>query len=93
MYEEDRDDSPALKSDLSTSATFRPLLAASTATPAPVAPPPTMSKSNSSGCALPSLRADCLSEVSICFLLGGVHGGGGLRVSLVLGGYDGPELR
>ena len=82
-------DSPELKSSRSTSATLRPLLAASTATPAPVAPPPTMSRSNS--CEGSSL--DALSASSICCLEGGVHGCGGRRVSLVVGGYVGPELR
>ena len=79
---------PELKSLRSTRATLRPLVAASTATPAPVAPPPTISKSNSSPS--PPLF---LSFSSISFLLGGVHAGGGRLVFNVEGGYEGPELR
>lgn len=87
------DNIPELKSSLSTRATLSPLLAASTATPAPVAPPPTMSKSNSSVYSAPVFFDDALSESSICVLEGGVHGGGGLLVSFVEGGYVGPEFR
>ena len=84
---------PELKSFLSTSATFKPLLAASRATPAPVAPPPTTSKSNSSGKLSSGFFDEALSLSSIWARDGGVHGGGGRRVSLVEGGYEGPEFR
>ena len=45
---EDFDEVPEAKSPFSTSAVFRPRLAASSATPAPVTPPPMTSTSNSS---------------------------------------------
>jgi hypothetical protein len=43
----DLEDVPEEKSSLSTQATFKPLVAASNAAPAPVAPPPITSTSNS----------------------------------------------
>jgi len=75
---------PELKSSLSTSATLSPRLAASTATPAPVAPPPTIKRSN-----LVSSSPDdpeALRMVRFCSRDGGSQGGCGLRDSLVEAG-------
>jgi hypothetical protein len=78
---------PELKSSRSTSATLSPLLAASTATPAPVAPPPTTRRSNSSGCdPSDAFFEEALKDFSMLAREGGVHDGGGLLVSLVDGG-------
>src|SRR5829696_1851527 len=62
MSLEERLDVPAAKSDFSTSATLYPREAASRATPAPVIPPPTTTRSNASRSSVASASARGITE-------------------------------